>query len=220
MTLPRLEVVEGFEQELARLEDLVRSLSEKQLSTPTRCEGWTVGDVAAHVAGSLADIMAGRFDGLGTPEVTAREVAERRGRTANELADELHDVAKQGADLLSTFNDEAWEGPAPTPAAPSLGNGVEALWYDAYLHGEDIRAALGLPATSGAGLRAAVSHVAGILADRSWGPAIVALDGVEEFPVGSGGTRITGDPLQFVLVATGREDPAVIGLDSTVNIYA
>ena len=37
--------------------------------------------------------------------------------------------------------------------------------------------------------------------------------------VGGGGRRITGDPLAFVLVATGRGDPAPSALDETVNIY-
>jgi len=42
-----------------------------------------------------------------------------------------------------------------------------------------------------------------------------------EVAVGAGkGRRITGDPLEFVLVATGRADPARIGLDPSVNIYA
>jgi hypothetical protein len=35
-----------------------------------------------------------------------------------------------------------------------------------------------------------------------------------------GGRRIDGDALQFVLVATGREDPASLDLDASVNLYA
>ena len=31
---------------------------------------------------------------------------------------------------------------------------------------------------------------------------------------------VAGDPLEFVLVATGRRDPGTLGLDGTVNIYA
>ena len=59
-----------------------------------------------------------------------------------------------------------------------------------------------------------------ILSRDGWGPATVAVDGMEEFPVsGGGGQRITGDPLEFVLVATGRKDPSALGLDETVNIY-
>jgi hypothetical protein len=38
--------------------------------------------------------------------------------------------------------------------------------------------------------------------------------------VGDGsGRRVTGDPHQFVLVATGRADPATLGLDESVNVY-
>jgi hypothetical protein len=37
--------------------------------------------------------------------------------------------------------------------------------------------------------------------------------------VGDGGREITGDPMQFVLVATGRADPALIGLEPGVSIY-
>ena len=41
-----------------------------------------------------------------------------------------------------------------------------------------------------------------------------------EFPVsGGGGQRVTGDPLEFVLAATGRTDPGALGLDETVNVY-
>jgi hypothetical protein len=42
---------------------------------------------------------------------------------------------------------------------------------------------------------------------------------MDEVDVGAGGRRITGDPLAFVLAASGRTDPAALGLDPTVNIY-
>jgi hypothetical protein len=32
--------------------------------------------------------------------------------------------------------------------------------------------------------------------------------------------RITGDPLAFVLAATGRADPEILGLDASVNVFA
>jgi hypothetical protein len=52
-----------------------------------------------------------------------------------------------------------------------------------------------------------------------WGPATLALDGVEEIPIGAGGTKVSGDPYAFLLAATGRGDPATFGLDETINIY-
>ena len=111
MTLPREEVVAGFTDELVRFGDLVRSIDAKEWTSASRCEGWTAADVAAHVTGQLSDIVNGRFDGLGTPEVTDREVIERRGKTPDEIADELAEAAKVGADILASFDDAAWAGP-------------------------------------------------------------------------------------------------------------
>jgi uncharacterized protein (TIGR03083 family) len=218
--LTRDEITTGLVEEYERFGDLLRSLTADELTRPTRCAGWTVGDVGAHVIGTMADITAGKFEGLGTPEVTQREVEERKGRSGDELADEMEQVMKIGTDLLAAFDAQSWNGPAPGGLAVSVAEGTEALWYDAYLHGEDIRAALGQQATVSPGLRASVSHIVDILSRDGWGPATIAVDGMEEFPVsGGGGPRITGDALEFVLVATGRKDPSALGLDETVNIY-
>jgi uncharacterized protein (TIGR03083 family) len=179
-----------------------------------------VADVAAHVAGTLTDIAAGRLAGLGQPKSTSRQVTERRGRTREEVADEIQVGAKIGSDLTASFDDAAWNGPAPAGIPGTLGEGVEAIWYDTYVHTEDIREAVGMEPARGPGLRAAVSHLADLLSRDGWGPATLALDGLEEFPVGGGGgTRVSGDPLTFVLVASGRADPALAGLDETVNVY-
>jgi uncharacterized protein (TIGR03083 family) len=218
MTLPRDEVVPGLLTELADFEALVRSLEAADLQAPSRCTGWTAGDVAAHVIGQFADVTAGRFDGLGTPEVTARQVDERRGRSSGELADELAASRKLAVDILAVFDDAAWGGPSPAGTG-TLGDGVEALWFDAWLHADDIRDAVGRPPEDGPGSRASVSHIALMLTEQGYRPATLALDGHEEYPVSGGGPAITGDAVQFVLVATGRADPATIGLDETVNIY-
>jgi uncharacterized protein (TIGR03083 family) len=220
MALPRTTVTAGLLQELDDFSALVRTLTDQEWSTPSRCEGWTVGDVARHLTGSMTDVTTGNLDGIGTPEGTQREVDERRGRTPGEIADELDAATKASADMVTLFDDDAWNGPAPAGLPYSLGVGVEALWYDAYLHADDIRAAVGRPPERGPGLEASVSHVAYFLEDRSWGPATLALDGMREYEIGGGGRRITGDPLAFVLAATGRADPAPLGLDATVDIYA
>lgn len=197
MALPRELVTSEYLRELDEFAALVRSLDEREWGTPSRCAGWTVADVAAHVAGTLASVVAGDFDGLGTPEVTRREVETRRGRAPGEVADEIDAAAKVAADMLAGFDDAIWDGPAPPGVPGTLGDGVEALWYDAYLHGDDICAATGRASQRGIGLQAAVSHVATQLGQR-------------------GG----GDALEFVLAATGRADPVPLGLDESVNIYA
>jgi uncharacterized protein (TIGR03083 family) len=221
MSLPREEVVAGFTEELARFEELVRTIDAKEWRSPSRCTGWTAADVAAHVTGQLADIVNGRFDGLGTPEVTEREVVERRGKTPDEIADELAGVAKLGADIMSSFDDAAWAGPAPADLPGTLGEGVEGLWFDAWVHADDIRAAIGRPSEIGPGVRASVSHLADLLTQKEWGPATIAVSGLEEFPVsGGGGQRVEGDAITFVLVASGRQDASALGLDPAVNVYA
>jgi uncharacterized protein (TIGR03083 family) len=220
MTLSRTEVTPGLIAELEAFGALLASLDDQAWEAPTRCEGWSVADTSAHVVGSVADVVAGRLEGLGSPEVTAREVAERRGRSAADLAQELSEVTKLAGELAAAFDDAAWEMPAPGGYDGTLGQGVEAIWYDTYLHSEDVRAALGRSAGRGPGLRAGVHHVASELEKRGWGPATLAFDGIEPVNVGAGGPEHRGDALQFVLVATGREDPAVLGSNAPINIYA
>lgn len=220
MTLPREEVIAGTNEEYGRFEALIRSLDDQAWQAPTRCEGWTVADVAAHVTGTLAEITDGRLHGIGSPETVQRTVDERRGRSQHEVADELQHNAKLGQDITAGIDDAVWAGPAGGDLEITMGEGVEGLWYDAWVHGHDIRTAAGLAEERGPGLRASVWHAADLLEKQGWGPATLALDGMEEVPIGGGGgRRITGDPVDFVLVATGRKDPATLGLDETANVY-
>ena len=226
MALPRTEVTTGLLEELDNLKALIQSLSPEEWARASRCTGWTVGDVAAHVVGGMADVAALRLEGLGTPEVTDRQVRERRGREPGQIADELGATIKATAQLLSAFDDAAWAMPSPGGFDFTLGEGVEALWHDAWLHGDDILTAVGRPSVRGDGMKASVSHIADVLTREGWGPAVLALDGLPEFAVrgggngnGNGGSRFTGDPLAFVLATTGRADPRTAGVDESANIY-
>ena len=101
----------------------------------------------------------------------------------------------------------------------TLANGIEALFDDAYVHEDDVRAALDLPANRGPAMVGSVAYLARMLGLKGWGPATLALDGLPEHDIGGGGPKITGDPHEFILVATGRADPASLGLDEDVNVY-
>ena len=223
MALPRTEVTTGLLEELENLKALIQSLTPAEWARPSRCTGWTVGDVAAHVVGGMADVAALRLEGLGTPEGTDRQVRERRGREPGQIADELGATIKSTAQLLSAFDDAAWAMPSPGGFDFTLGEGVEALWHDAWLHGDDILVAVGRPSARGDGMKASVSHIADVLTREGWGPAVLALDGVPEFAVSgtasNGHPRFTGDPLAFVMAATGRAAPGTVGLDEKANIY-
>jgi uncharacterized protein (TIGR03083 family) len=216
----REEISATFRQTLTRFADLVRPLTDAQLATPSRCEGWTVGDVAGHFVGSMAEIAAGELEGQGTPAVTKRQVEARRGRTGAQLAHELDAAAVGLGGLLDALDDDAWNAPAGGGFDFTLGRGIEALLYDGAVHADDIDSALGLghhPTPEE--IVASVSHVADVLRTQGWGPATIALDGVPEVSLGDGGPRITGDVGRFILAATGRGNPADFGLDDTVNIY-
>jgi uncharacterized protein (TIGR03083 family) len=205
MALARTVVSEGLLDELDRFEQLVGTLTPAQWDTPSRCDGWTVGDVARHVIGSMADVAAGRLDGLGSPEVTQREVDERAGRAPAELADECAESRKAAAGLLPLFDDDAWAAAAPGGFDGTLGDAVEALWFDTWMHAQDMRAALGIPPVMNDGLRAAVSHVGWELGRRDWQGSIPTNDDAA---------------YGFILVATGRADGSSLGTDAPPNIYA
>lgn len=217
--LDRAQTSAEFLAELDSFGELVGKLDTDALATATRCEGWTVRDVAGHMVGQMTDVVEGRLDGLGSPEVTGRQAKDHAGRSAAELTAELGEARARAADMLALFDDAAWNGPVGSDFPGTLGDGILALYFDAYLHGDDIRAALGMQSVSGDGLNASLHHVADELERKSWGPATLALDGTDVIDIGGGGEKITGDAHEFVLVATGRANPSAFGLDESVNIY-
>jgi len=220
MTLSRDTVVPGVLAEYRAFDELVRRLSGDSWSARTRCQGWKVADVAAHVIGQLTDVVNLRLEGLGSPEATARQVDERSGRAPVELADELATGTDTAAALVEAFGAPAWDAPIAGSTVQSLGFGLESLWFDTFLHADDIRAALGQRSEDVSGLAPSVSHIAQVLTDQGWEAATLSFDETPAFPVsGGGGRSIRGKAMPFVLVATGRADPAGLGLDGSVNIY-
>ncbi len=214
-TLSRTFVGNGLVTEYEAFAALVESLNDEEWRTPSRCAGFEVRDVAGHVIGLAEDVAAGRPGSRNAEE----EAASVRGDAPLTAAARLRAALTNIRALVEAADDEMWAGPSGVPDL-TLGDGVLLLWYDAYVHGDDIRAAIGRPSVRGDGLHASVAYVAGELHKRDWAPATLVLDGVPRYDVNGGGREITGDALVFVLAATGRTDPAVLGLDGTVNIYA
>jgi uncharacterized protein (TIGR03083 family) len=221
MTLERTVVVPGMFAEYGAFAELLRGLSDEDWQVSSRCEAWSVADVAGHVVGQLSDVTALRLDGLGTPEVTDRQVKERRGRSQVELAEELEGSTKAATDLIGAFDDDAYNTEGPQGNGQTLGFGLESLWFDTFLHADDIRAALGQTTRAMAAYAPSVSHISQVLTEQGWHPACIRLNGLDEFRVAGGGEDrvIAGEPMEFILVSTGRADPSTLGLDPTVNIY-
>jgi uncharacterized protein (TIGR03083 family) len=219
MTLPQDEVVGGLLAEMRWLLDLTATLRMDEWKTPTRCDGWTVSDVAGHVTGVMADITAGRLEGIDTQPWYDRQVAERRGRPPQALVEEMNRVIPATEDLMASIDDESWQGPAGPGIPGTLGAAIQSLWCGGYIHNEDILAALGRPPKRGPGLQAAVVYIAEVLTQRGYRPATLGLDDIGDLAIGGGGRRIETDPLTFMLVASGRADPTIVGMDPSVNIY-
>jgi uncharacterized protein (TIGR03083 family) len=213
-SLDRTTVAAGVIAEYEAFANLLDRCTDHDWHTPSRCEGFAVRDVAGHVVGLAEDTAAG-VPGSRTAE---EEAASVRDSGPHGAAARLRTALETLRPLVAALDEAAWNGPSPLPDL-TLGHGVLTLWYDTYVHADDIRAALGRPSERGNGLHASVAYLAHELTARGWGPATLALDDVPEHVIGSGGSQVSGDPLQFVLVATGRADPAPLGLDASVNIY-
>jgi uncharacterized protein (TIGR03083 family) len=109
--------------------ELIRSLDDEQLTTRVpMCPSWTVLDVARHVCGLNAELVAGVSGRLGSDEATARQVATRAAASASDVCEE-------------------WLGYGPEMEAICT---AEPLWAtrlsaDLVVHFHDVRHALGLP---------------------------------------------------------------------------
>lgn len=214
MELTRPQVVMGLLSEYASFAALIGGLSAAQWDTPTRCTGWAVRDVAGHVTGNAVDTARAAI-GTRTPDEQARHL---RVHQPAELAARLAAAATRMRAFLHLLDDRAWASPSPVPGR-TIGNGVLTLWYDAFVHGDDIRSALGVPSQPGPGLAASVLWVRAELERKGWPGALLLLDGLDELSVGPGGPAVRGDPLRFILAAAGRVSPAGLGLDDSVNVY-
>ena len=212
--LERTDVARGAIDEYESFAALIAALDDRQWDAPTRCAGFLVRDVAGHVVGLAEDVVKGVPGSRNADE----EAASVRGDAPARVAARLRAAITSIQPLLDALDDDMWNGPSGVPDL-SFGRGVLTLWYDAFVHADDIRAAIGRAPERGPGLEASIEYLAGELTTREWGPATLAFDGLPRHDVGTGGREITGDALQFVLVATGRATPATMGLEPGVSIY-
>jgi uncharacterized protein (TIGR03083 family) len=209
----RDQTLAGLVDQYRLFAELIAALSTSEWDHQTRCTGWQVRDVAGHVVGQAVDTVGGTI-GSRTPD---EQAAALRGRTPAALASQLHTAMDSMSRLVAVIDDAAWSAASPVPGL-TLGQGVHALLHDAYLHGDDIRAALGLPVDGGAGMHASLDFVLGALLrdDAADEPAIERLLGV---PVDKFGEETGIAVHDFLLAATGRGDPAGLLLPGVVNIY-
>lgn len=210
----RDQTIAGLVDQYRSFAELIGALSDSDWTRTTRCIGWQVRDVAAHVVGQAIDTVSGTI-GSRTPDDQA---AALRSESPAALAAQLHAALTSISRLATVLDDAAWSAPSPVPGL-TLGQGTHALLQDAYVHADDIRDALGLPFDGGPGLHASLDFVLGALLRDDTAraePAVARLLAVSADHF----TQQTGmAAYDFLLAATGRRDPAPLRLPKSVNIF-
>src|ERR1700733_3769574 len=113
--------------EHAALLPILHRTPDRAFDRPTACPGWSVRDVLAHCAAALSRVATGNLHAF-TPALNEVDVAERRGWPL--------------ADVLSELTAGYQEAGA---AIAEAGGKLDAIALGEWLHGGDIRDALGEP---------------------------------------------------------------------------
>jgi uncharacterized protein (TIGR03083 family) len=190
-----------------RITAMLEGCSEAEAGrTVPACPVWTVKDVAAHLTGIVADVLAGRIDGVGTDPWTEAQVGARRERGLAEIVAEWRKAAPALESRL---------GPGGAPAQ---------MIFDEVTHEQDLRGALEQPgardsAAIGIGLDFVASSFGATLAGHGLGPLRLEADGGQVWTVGEGAPAATLRASSFDLLraTSGRrtvDEIAALGWDT------
>jgi uncharacterized protein (TIGR03083 family) len=204
---------EPMARQRRRLEQELGALTDEQWRAPSRCEGWTVQDVVAHLIGtngfwqiSIASGVAGSptkylvgFDPVATP---AQMVEPMRAMTP---AETLAELAKSTDGLLGTveaLDERGWAATGESPVGHVRMRELahHALW-DSWIHERDVLLPLGI---------APVEEPDEVLSSLRY---VAALTAALSIPGGEGRTG------SIVLEATDPDARYVLDLDDAVHLH-
>jgi uncharacterized protein (TIGR03083 family) len=188
----------------SRLADLLTGLDDQQWAAPSRCEGWSVQDVIAHLvttnqfwALSIAAGVGGEptrflaeFDPVATP---AQMVEAVRAWTPAETLERFIESNDALEVLIETLDDRSWSALAEAPVGHLAVRlvALHALW-DSWIHERDVALPLGLEAVEEPDeIAAALIYVAGL------GPAFLRSGGSSRS--GALEVRVTEPDMRFVV---------------------
>ena len=183
-----LDTTAVYRETRERITAMLEGCSDAQASrTVPACPHWTVKDVAAHLTGIVADVLAGRIDGVATDPWTEAQVGARREQGLAETVAEWREAA------LAL---EAQLGPGGAPAQ---------MIFDEVTHEHDLRGALEEPgardsAAIGVGLDFVASAFGGPLTERGLGPLRLHGDGGRVWVIGDGDPAATLSATSFDLL--------------------
>jgi uncharacterized protein (TIGR03083 family) len=182
-----------------RITALVADLTDDQAGAPVAaCPGWSVHDVVAHLVGSVADVLAGRMDGVGSPAWTGAQVDARRAVPVTEMLAEWSATAPQFEDTLR-----------------AVGGQMAALGVaDAWNHEQDLLGALGRPGSNDPAVELTAVEGYAPMVGGGWSTAGVAPLRVEVgashvlSAEGDPGATVTGPPYELARAFAGRRTEA------------
>ncbi|HEY7073207.1 MAG TPA: maleylpyruvate isomerase N-terminal domain-containing protein [Acidimicrobiales bacterium] len=196
-----------------RLAATLESLSDDEWAAPSRCEDWTVQDVATHLVSvngfwrySILAGLAGEptrllvdFDPKATPAALVEAAGEQ---PPTETLAQLVASSDALCEVLEDLDDGQWDAVAETPVGliPVRLLALHALW-DCWVHERDIVLPLGRPeVTEPDEVMAGLQYVAGL------GPAFVLASG-----------RAT--PASLVLETTEPDGRVVVEVGERITIH-
>ena len=203
------QIGETYADGRARISQLLAGLTDDEADAPVpACPAWTVHDVAAHLVGGCADILAGNIEGVASEAWTAAQVEARKGASVSELLAEWAEVGPQ----VEAFAD----------AFP--GRSGHQWITDQTTHEHDIRGALLRPGgRDSTGLDIALDFLVGVgfdnsLSARGLGPIEVRA-GDRRWVVGSA-TPTSADPAALLATDMVARDDAGAPPDPVAAVEA
>jgi uncharacterized protein (TIGR03083 family) len=168
----------------SRFADVLAGLDDDQWAVPSRCEGWSVQDVVAHLNSTnqfwAVSIASGRrgaptrfletFDPVAGP---ASMVDAVRSQSFDETLNRFIETNAALTDTVSDLDDDAWSTIAEAPPGhiPIGAVALHALW-DSWVHERDVVLPLGMaPAEEADEIDGSLTYVAAL------GPAFLACAG-------------------------------------------
>ncbi len=154
--MSHLQLVDNMERVWQALDGLCAGFDEAQWKTATDCPGWSVQDQISHIVGSESGIL-----GRPAPDHTPADLSHtknelgrrnevvvdwRRSWPGARVLEEFREVTAERMTHLRAMTAEDFEVKTQTPVGPgSMRMYMAIRIFDAWVHEQDIRRALGLP---------------------------------------------------------------------------